>query len=180
MGRTDGGDDDDGSSPLLRLGADVAMLPPSLDCRGIAGQPVWSWLCTGEGRVSGVELPFATASIKRAVWQAYGGVRIAGLLDGPNTGSSSALHSRWHGPCVLACFHVWWARRRVWYVVKWSKRTDLGRWIFSLLDPCIALDHAALSSRPKSLFSAGLGSILVISGWILSWKARIRGWSSGF
>jgi len=54
-------DDDDGG-PFLRLEADddamlTQLLPPSLDCRGIAGQPVWLCLCLWEGRVSGVELP---------------------------------------------------------------------------------------------------------------------------
>jgi hypothetical protein len=44
--RADGGDDDnDGGPPLPRLGADDAMLAqplaPSLECRGITGQPVW-------------------------------------------------------------------------------------------------------------------------------------------
>jgi hypothetical protein len=53
-GRADGGGDDDGADPpFVRLGADEAMLaqllPPSLDCRGIAGQPVW--LCCVCGRV---------------------------------------------------------------------------------------------------------------------------------
>ena len=64
--RADGGD----GLPILRLGADDTMqaqlLPPSLDCRGIAGQPVWLMLCMWEGRVSGVELPLlAIASIEQ-------------------------------------------------------------------------------------------------------------------
>lgn len=147
-GRAYGGD----GLPTLRLGADDAVSaqlpPPSLDCRGIAGQPVWLMLCMWEGRVSGVELPsLAIASIAAAA--AWG--EIAWPFGWTKRYSEA-------GPAQYATGHLWFglfscvvgkADGFVCVQMVEGKASDLGRWrtISFQSFACIALDHCATTSR---------------------------------